>query len=299
MEFGKVDQLQSISFDLPSEPYQNAEILATSQTRNTRWSVGLTGWREPGWKGDLYPPGLPANAFLSYYARSFNCIELNSSFYHPLALETIRKWIDQVPAEFRFCPKLWQGISHSNRSDLHAIIRNIQLTHEAFGDHLGPAFLQLPPRIGTADIDKVVHILDNWSPEQLLFLEVRDKELIHEERLHKYLINRRIGLLITDVAGFREGAHMHLTIPRLFLRFVATGQEEIDRGRIRNWVDRLRSWHDAGLEEATLSLHHHLNREAPKLARLWLNVINEAGASFFSMKTPVHYRQNNQRGLFD
>ncbi len=299
MEFGKVDHPQNIDFTLPQDPPGNASVFIPSPQLRTHWFVGLTGWGDAGWQGDIYPLSTKTKDFLLNYSSSFNCIELNPSFYHPLVSATIQKWVSTVPTSFRFCPKLWQGISHGGAPFSQEVIGEIQRVHQGFGQNLGPAFLQLPPKIGVEHLKWLLAILDSWSTEQELFLEVRNSNLVRNQELLNYLSHRGIGLVITDVAGYRELVHMRLLVPRLFLRFVATGYEKIDRLRIRDWLLRLRQWNDAGLEEASIFLHHTDNLLAPSLARTWLDVRDEVDCSFFSMKTPLNYRINIQRGLFD
>lgn len=298
MEFGKVDRPQNVDFTLAPDPPGNALILAGGRIE-TRWSVGLTGWGDAGWRGDLYPAGTKTKDQLKHYANSFDCIELNPSFYHPLAIDLVRKWASVVPAGFRFCPKLWQGLSHQDAPQNLRVIKDIQDVHQGFGQHLGPAFLQLPPRIGAEHTEWILSVLDVWDTEQKLFLEVRNPVLATDQKLISYLVQRGIGLVITDVAGYRALAHMRLTVPRLFLRFVASGFDIIDRQRITDWMARLRQWHESGLEEACIFLHHADNLLAPALARTWMEIGNESGSAFFSMKTPLHYRGVTQGELFD
>ncbi len=299
MEFGHVTDPTRIQFALPPDPPGNARVLTGLPRIPTTWYTGLTGWREPAWKGDLYASSCKPAQFLSAYAESFNCVELNATFYHVPAPRQIQKWVDAVPAHFRFCPKVWQGLSHDENIAPARTIEAIQSAHAHFGDRLGPAFIQFPPRIGRTHLDWILAILDHWSAEQELFIEVRDPRLLQEEGWISRLEEQKVGLVITDVAGHRELAHMNLTIPKLMLRFVATGDTHLDRPRMIDWLTRLRLWGQTGLRESWIFLHHASNAQAPAVARLWADCIKECDDSFISMQTPVHYRPNPQGNLFD
>lgn len=49
--------------------------------------VGTSGYSFPDWVGTVYPRDLPQKAWLSYYARWFNAVEINSNLLpHPLAV---------------------------------------------------------------------------------------------------------------------------------------------------------------------------------------------------------------------
>ena len=43
--------------------------------------LGTMGWSYNFWKGKLYPEKLAANEFLAYYAKQFNTVEVDSTFY--------------------------------------------------------------------------------------------------------------------------------------------------------------------------------------------------------------------------
>jgi len=50
------------------------------------------------------------------YARSFQCVEVQHSFYQPPKLTTLERWRQQMPADFEFTLKAWQLITHDAKS---------------------------------------------------------------------------------------------------------------------------------------------------------------------------------------
>lgn len=81
--------------------------------------VGTSGWSYPGgrgtWNGVFYPPkDARPRGFdeLAYYARWFDTVEVNSTFYgQPRAAVTAR-WAERTPAGFEFAVKLYQKFTH-------------------------------------------------------------------------------------------------------------------------------------------------------------------------------------------
>lgn len=114
MEFGKVSphKLPSIDFSLPEDPAQNQEVLGGKPARNLEVLVGCPVWANANWVGETYPPRSNSAQYLEAYGKQFNTIELNSSHYHTPSLDTLAKWHQQVPPNFRFAPKIPQQISH-------------------------------------------------------------------------------------------------------------------------------------------------------------------------------------------
>jgi uncharacterized protein YecE (DUF72 family) len=78
--------------------------------------VGTSGWSYPkgegAWDGVFYPPKMPDKDKLPFYARYFNTVEINSSFYRPPSKFAARAWAAKVPDDFRFAAKLWQKFTH-------------------------------------------------------------------------------------------------------------------------------------------------------------------------------------------
>src|SRR5882724_3152257 len=75
--------------------------------------VGTAGWSYPDWENVVYPPGKAADR-LRAVARYLDCVEIDSSFYHPPAARTAESWVrtlEQQPG-FRFLAKAWQRFTH-------------------------------------------------------------------------------------------------------------------------------------------------------------------------------------------
>ena len=49
---------------------------------------------------------------LKFYARYFNAVEINSTFYRPCAAKTAENWAKRTPEDFEFTVKAWQQFTH-------------------------------------------------------------------------------------------------------------------------------------------------------------------------------------------
>jgi len=50
--------------------------------------VGTSGWNYEDWRGPFYPEDLPRTKWLEYYARNFQTVEVNATFYHEMREST-------------------------------------------------------------------------------------------------------------------------------------------------------------------------------------------------------------------
>src|SRR3954468_2373698 len=73
--------------------------------------VGTSSWADPGFVEEWYPPGMAAKDRLPWYARPFDTVEVNSSFYAIPEQPTVARWSDVTPDDFLFDYKLHKALS--------------------------------------------------------------------------------------------------------------------------------------------------------------------------------------------
>src|SRR3954470_559801 len=73
--------------------------------------IGTSSWADPGFVDEWYPPGLPARERLPYYARRFDAVEVNSTFYAVPSRDAVHGWAQATPDGFTFDVKLHRLLS--------------------------------------------------------------------------------------------------------------------------------------------------------------------------------------------
>lgn len=275
MKFGKLHAVENVDFTLPPEPTSNTDLFATLGKEGTRnLFIGATGWGMKEWVGKYYPKGSKSTDFLRHYAEQFNTIELNTTHYRIPAEPTVKKWYDQSTADFRFCPKVPQRISHSRHLSPEGPIdltRQFCESIHVLKEKLGPCFIQLPPYFGFDRMPILEAFLERWKRFDLnLAVEVRHESWFenpaHLQQLADMVKKRGASLVITDVAGRRDVCHSHLTTDHVLVRFVGNGLHPTDFSRIDDWVKRLDRWFEKGLKNVYFFTHEPDNLLAPELA---------------------------------
>ncbi len=71
-----------------------------------RYHLGCPFWSFGDWNGRLYTPDARPADRLAQYARVFNAVEGNTTFWSAPSAESVRRWRDAVDESFRFCFKL-------------------------------------------------------------------------------------------------------------------------------------------------------------------------------------------------
>ncbi|HLX76629.1 MAG TPA: DUF72 domain-containing protein [Terriglobales bacterium] len=124
--------------------------------------TGTSGWAYASWKPAFYPPKLPQKSFLNYYATRLNAVEVNYTFRHMASEKSLQNWIAETPAEFRFCLKAHQAITHIGRlKNTEELVKRFLASLEPLlrAGKLGPALFQLPPNF-KADAALLNNFLD-------------------------------------------------------------------------------------------------------------------------------------------
>jgi uncharacterized protein YecE (DUF72 family) len=80
--------------------------------------VGTSSWADPGFVEEWYPPGMASRDRLPWYARRFDAVEVNSSFYAIPEPGTVARWAEVTPDGFVFDYKLHRALSrHAAQPD--------------------------------------------------------------------------------------------------------------------------------------------------------------------------------------
>jgi len=166
-----------------------------------RYYIGCSGWHYDHWRGVYYPQGLPKSKWLQFYAKQFDTVELNNSFYRLPSEKAFVTWSESSPSDFTFAVKVSRFITHVKR------LRNLESALETFLSRarllqhkLGPLLYQLPPNMKRNE-----EVLENFvsllPKEQRHVLEFRHQSWINDavfNILHRY----QVGLCIFDMPGF-------------------------------------------------------------------------------------------------
>jgi uncharacterized protein YecE (DUF72 family) len=280
MEFGKTPFFKEVDFSLPKERH-NFNFCSSEMRVNL--FLGTPQWNQKEWVGRIYPKGTRGSDTLRLYSERFNGIELNSTHYALPSKERIDVWRDCTTEGFKFSPKVSQRISHYGlhniKSELDLFIKTVM----GFEQKLGLSFMQLPPEFSVSDYSQLKNFLDLLPRGFELALEFRNPSFFTHGMLQNktfdLLSSKEITTVITDTAGRRDVVHSSLTSNKVALRFVGNDNDESDLKRLDDWIMRIDSWYQQGLEDCYFFAHAPDNICSIDLASHFARKINsELGA---------------------
>ncbi len=271
--------LDKIDFSLPEDPEANKLVLKKTESKPVVY-LGCAKWGRKEWVGKIYPKGTKDAQFLDQYVKHYNSIELNATHYKVYKPEEIMKWAAKAAGKnFKFCPKVTNSISHySGFNNVDFLTTSFLEGILAFGENLGPIFLQVSEKYSPKQRGKLFDYLKTLPTDLQFFLEVRHPDWFSDKGINKELFDTlrslNIGAVITDTAGRRDCAHMELTIPKTFIRYVGNSLHRTDYTRTDEWVARIKNWLDHGLQELYFFMHMHDEAFSPELTVYLVDKLN-------------------------
>ncbi|MBN2544279.1 MAG: DUF72 domain-containing protein [Spirochaetes bacterium] len=113
-----------------------------------KFYIGTSGWFYSHWINVFYPPDLSENQWLSFYAKYFNTVELNMSFYRTPFPNMIKVWLKKTDDAFIFSVKASRIITHVKKlNDVSNSIDKQNMLLEKFSSRAKAVLYQMPPSI--------------------------------------------------------------------------------------------------------------------------------------------------------
>lgn len=212
--------------------------------------LGTQGWNYDAWVGPFYPPGTRAPDFLSLYARAFNAVEVDSTFYATPAAKTVRDWARRVPAGFTFALKLPKEISHENRlRDPAGLAPQFFERARELGPKLGPILIQLGPDFMPSERPALAEFLSQLPRDLQVAVEFRNRDWIDDDVL-ALLADHNVALALTDARWIPRATMLALaeqpTADFAYVRWMGPDRDIVDYSRIQFDRSReLEAWSEA------------------------------------------------------
>jgi len=162
--------------------------------------IGTSGWHYGHWAGPFYPADLPKDKWFEHYAKNFDTVEINNTFYHLPREETFKNWRKRAPAGFLFAVKANRYITHIKRlKDPQDVLDRFLGRVRLLKKKLGPVLYQLPPSMHK-DAYRLESFIELLPKKEIAVFEFRHKSWYCEDTFE--LLRRfGVGFCIHDLPG--------------------------------------------------------------------------------------------------
>ena len=105
--------------------------------------IGCSGWQYNHRRGRFYPTSLPQSHCLEHYARQFDTVEINHTFYRLPETRTFAAWGRRVPPGFIYAVKASRYLTHMKKlKDPKEPLGRFFTLAKALNRALGPVLYQ-------------------------------------------------------------------------------------------------------------------------------------------------------------
>lgn len=208
--------------------------------------IGTSGWNYDHWKGVFYPKDLPSDEWLGFYARHFDTVEVNYSFYRLPERETFEKWASETPDDFTFAVKASRYLTHQKKLNEPEEPAARMISHaEGLGRKLGPILCQLPPR-WKVNVPRLAHFLSILPTTHRYVMEFRDPSWYTDE---VYDLLREHGVALCIMSAPDLPRIVKATAPFVYIRMHNGGAEtegNYQDPQLEWWADQVKSFLESG-----------------------------------------------------
>jgi len=260
--------------------------------------VGCAGWDYKDWIGPFYPKNLEKSLHLEYYAKYFNLVEVNSTFYNLPAEETIINWNKRVPLSFRFIIKAWKNITHDPFSpNISSYISQFFYSIESLNDKISGILLQFPPwfKYSTKHLKRLNYLVNQFPPSYRYFIELREDSWFEPDIIKNFITSQNIILGTVYLDDLREYYYPNQKI--YYIRLIGDRklqyfnivqrQQENKIKRLLDFLNKIIA--SVNIKEMFIIVNNHFTGFSPETANLIKKKLNLRFESFSNQKKLIDF----------
>ena len=211
--------------------------------------IGTSGWVYKHWSnGVFYPPKLPSEQQLPFYAARFATVEINFSFYRLPERTVFESWRQRTPEGFLFAVKGSRYLTHIRKlRDPDEPLARLMERASGLGEKLGPILLQFPPS-WPLDLDRLRDFIKSTGDysKQIFAFEFRHRSWLTQE-VYDLLEPANAALCLP--VGPRNPLEVRITAGWTYVRMhhgeAGVGYRDAE---LRSWAGRIRSFLEQGID---------------------------------------------------
>jgi uncharacterized protein YecE (DUF72 family) len=208
--------------------------------------IGCSGWNYASWKDEFYG-GLPARLWLEHYAKHFDTVEVNTTFYRLPNRNAVAGWERTAPPGFLFTIKASRYLTHIKR--LNELGPGLDRFYERLepllpSPKMGPVLWQLPPTFKRDDERLAAALARLDATNERHCFEFRHPSWFAPE-VYALLREHGVALVIGDRPEVHAFQTHELTADWTFVRFHygSRGRRgNYSETELQEWADRFRVW---------------------------------------------------------
>jgi uncharacterized protein YecE (DUF72 family) len=255
---GRAAKMHSVRLDMKTEDYTSRSDLKASAY------VGCSGWFYWKWRGQFYPADLATSEWFGRYAKRFDTVEINASFYSWPTVANVKAWRRQAGRrKFVYTVKVCELITHIKKfKGTKTLIKDFGTIADILGDRMGCFLFQLPPSYSYTKT-RLSSILGQIDPMRRNVVEFRHASWWNDT---VYAAFRQAGAIFCSCSGPKLPDELIRTADDIYLRLHGPERwyrHNYSKDELAKWADRIKA---AGAKRAWIYFNNDNDGYAPKNA---------------------------------
>lgn len=185
---------------------------------------------------------------LDYYARDFDTVEINNSFYRVPSFTTFEACKAATPAGFCFAVKGSRYLTHRKRLlDPKPALDRLLTAAGRLGAKLGPILFQLPPN-WHCNVDRSQQFLRELPAKQSYSIECRDQSR-HNRDVYRLWQDHNVAFCMYELGGVRSPVEAPADF--VYVRLHGPGNKyegDYPAGTLKSWADQIDRWKQSDID---------------------------------------------------
>jgi uncharacterized protein YecE (DUF72 family) len=241
-----------------------------------RLFVGTSGWIYKEWAGVFYPKNLHKAGELEHYAKTFDTVEINATFYRLPFENMVKGWYQRSPHDFIFAVKGSRFITHIKRLKIRATaIKKFFDRTKLLKEKCGPILWQLPPNFDAKNLKRLDGFLKKLPKKYRHAVEFRHPSWYETEDTFEVLRQSKVAHVV--LSSLRMPLNLTVTTDFIYLRFhgLAGGaRHDYTREELRPLAEYCRKRLKSG-EAVYAYFNNDLNTRAPLNAETFRKMVTK------------------------
>ena len=236
--------------------------------------VGCSGWFYWKWRSLFYPADLPTGRWFAYYAKRFDTVEINASFYSWPTLANVQAWKRQAgKRKFVYTVKVCELITHVKRfKGTKTLVKDFGLVADILAERMGCFLFQMPPSFHYSKA-RLSSILNQLDPARRNVVEFRHASWWNET---VYAAFRGSGTIFCSCSAPRLPDVLVKTADEVYIRLHGPHRwyrHNYSEAELADWAARIEA---SGATRAWIYFNNDFEAYAPGNARSMNRLLKRA-----------------------
>ena len=223
--------------------------------------------------GTVLSDGSATSEWFNYYAKRFDTVEINASFYSWPTITNVKSWLRQPgKSSFVYTVKVCELITHIKRfKATKTLVKDFGMIADILGERMGCFLFQLPPSYHFTEA-RLNGILGQLDPARRNVVEFRHASWWNET---VYSAFRNTGTIFCSCSGPRLPDVLVRTAEDVYVRLHGPERwyrHDYTRDELSGWADKIRA---SGARRAWVYFNNDYEGFAPRNALAMRRLLEE------------------------